>query len=139
VRLGPGTTKNRDALGKLGKICSWVFFHYTFRKNGKPSSYNGKGVGAFNHSWETACKAAGLPGRLMHDFRHTAVRNLERAGVPERVAMQLTGHKIRSFFERYNIVSAGALRDAATGLDSCFEKELTKNLTLAKKAGAVSD
>jgi hypothetical protein len=41
-----------------------------------------------------------------------------RAGVRERVAMQLTGHKTRDVFERYNIVSAGDLRDAARRLDT---------------------
>jgi hypothetical protein len=38
--------------------------------------------------------------------------------VPERVAMQLTGQKTRSVFERYNIVSNGDLHDAAARLDA---------------------
>jgi integrase len=55
----------------------------------------------FIHRWWTARVAAGCQGQIPHDFRRTAVRNLVRAGVPERVAMQLTGHKTRAAFERY--------------------------------------
>ena len=75
-------------------------------------------IKSFRVAFRTACSEAGCPGRVLHDFRRTAVRNLVRAGIPERVAMQMTGHKTRSVFERYNIVSAGDLREAAKRLNA---------------------
>jgi integrase len=130
VRLDPGTTKNGDgrvfpmtielrhvledqqATANRLKREKGLIPRYVFTKP------NGARVGSFRKAWASACKAAGCPGRVLHDFRRTAVRNLVRAGVPERVAMQMTGHKTRSVFERYNIVSPGDLREAARRLDA---------------------
>jgi integrase len=77
---------------------------------------DGEPVGEFKKSWVTACKAAGLPGKLVHDLRRTAVRNLLRARVTEHVAMRLSGHRTRSVFQRYDIVSGDDLREAVRKL-----------------------
>ena len=135
VRLDAGTTKNGDGrvfpftaeLRRLleqqyghaqalqrarGTIARYVFCFTEGAKAGQRVTESG-----FNKAWRKACVAAGCPGRIPHDFRRTAVRNSVRAGVPERVAMQLSGHKTRAVFERYNIVSPGDLREAAQKLD----------------------
>jgi hypothetical protein len=78
----------------------------------------GRRISTFIKAFRAACTKAGCPGRIPHDLRRTAVRNLVRAGVPERVAMQMTGHKTRSVFERYNIVSECDLVEAATKLNA---------------------
>jgi integrase len=136
VRLDANTTKNGEGrifpltddlrvllerqqtahkkLKKAGKLCPRVFVRMVAKgrrgpKEPRPSL-------ALTKAWRAACRDAGCPGRIPHDLRRTAVRNMVRRGVPERVAMTLTGHKTRSVFERYNIVSHGDLKSAALQL-----------------------
>ncbi len=130
ARLDPGSTKNKagrqfpygDLLPELAEtidaqwaytkrieqerriVCPWVF-----HRNGRP-------VRSLQGAWRKACAAAGCPNRIPHDLRRTAVRNLVRAGVPENVAMQLTGHKTRSVFDRYDIVNEADLQEAVRKL-----------------------
>jgi len=143
ITLRPEDTKNKESRvifmqGELLEVlrfqrslrdqkfpnCPWVFFSDT-----------GEKILDFRGSWETGCIEAGLcrpltdergnsvkdkkgkpvliPSKLFHDFRRTAVRNMVRAGVPERVAMMISGHKTRSVFERYNIVNEDDLKKAS--------------------------
>jgi len=132
LRLDPGATKNDDGrvvyltpelktllaaqlervdqLAKqTGAIIPYVFPHLRGRHRGQRRD-------DYRKSWTTACKGAGVPGMLRHDCRRTAVRNMVNAGVPERVAMTVTGHKTRAVFDRYHIVSPGDLQDVARKL-----------------------
>ena len=118
VRLDPGTTKNDQ--GRViflnSELRDVLKGQLTNRRLGCPYVFHreGKYIKDFRGAWETACKKAGLAGRLFHDLRRTAVRNSVRAGIPERVCMALSGHKSRSVFDRYNIVSLDDLKEAAS-------------------------
>jgi integrase len=129
ARLEPGTTKNDEgrefpfsalpALARLlhsqrerttalerrtQQVIPWVF-----HRSGRP-------IRSFRDVWRRACREAGVPGRLFHDLRRTAVRNLERAGVPRSVAMKLTGHRTELVYRRYAIVSEADLAEGVTKL-----------------------
>ena len=125
VRLEPGSTKNGKGrelpyallpelvevverqwaqhcrLAAAGTLCPFVFPH----RDGSP-------VRDCRKSWQAACEHAGVPGRLLHDFRRTAARNLVRAGVSQKVAMEVTGHLTPSVFSRYDITGGDDVRQA---------------------------
>ncbi len=73
---------------------------------------SGRQLGNFARAWASACKTAKVQGRLFHDLRRTAVRDMIRAGVPQAVAKKISGHETDSVFERYNIVSEEDKLDA---------------------------
>jgi integrase len=91
----------------MGRIIPWVFV----QPNGRPAR-------EFRVAWRSACRRAGVPGKLFHDFRRTAVRNMLRAGIPGEVAMKLAGHRTRAILARYAIVDEGMMREAADKLDA---------------------
>lgn len=143
VRLEPNSTKNdegrvfpfaalpelasllarqrdytREVERAIGAVIPWVF-----HRGGRP-------IRDYRGAWKNACYRAAveqrnalsvvvrpqLIGRLVHDLRRTAVRNLERAGVPRSVAMKLTGHKTETVYRRYAIVVESDLRDGVAKL-----------------------
>jgi integrase len=77
-------------------------------------------LGDFREVWADACMKAGVAGRLRHDLRRTAVRNVVNASVPERVIVTVTGHRTRAVFDRYHIVSPEDLQDVARRLTGTF-------------------
>jgi integrase len=76
------------------------------------------GIGDFRKTWAAACKAAGVPGLLVHDLRRTAARNLRRLGESEGVIMSVGGWKTRNVFERYNIKTVEDAKRAAERLNA---------------------
>ena len=142
VRLDPRTTKNDEGrsfpFGALPELATLLraqrerttaieretgqIVRGVFHDGGRPILEE-----RFYRQWWKAVHAAGIyrewkhaetgktcRGPIPHDFRRTAARDLVMAGVPEKVAMEITGHKTRSVFDRYHIVSE---RDKTQGIE----------------------
>jgi len=106
---------------KARRLDTPLIFHRVSK--GKP----GRSVLAFDKAWRNALNDAGLPeGRLFHDLRRSAVRNLIRSGVDPSVAMKVSGHKTRSMLDRYNIIAAGETAAALVQSDAWLETQTTK-------------
>ena len=99
---------------RLGRIVPVLFPHIGKGKRA------GTPRGDFRKAWATACKAAGVAGRLRHEFRRTAVRNMERKAGPGSVAMKITGHLTEAVYRRYAIVSDADLQEATRRIAGTF-------------------
>jgi len=139
VRLEPGETKNKDArviplTTELITTLKALHEQHHRPQTGLVFTRNGKPIKRFDGAWTNACKTAGLtddngkPTKIFHDLRRTGVRNLIRAGVPELVAMKISGHRTRSVFDRYNIVNELDLHAAATALSQYLNQKKTTNV-----------
>lgn len=117
VRLEPGETKNDEGRTLYMEPELWEMMKDLHKNRRldchKVFNLNGNGLSDFRKSWKNACEKINRPGLLFHDLRRSGIRNMVRAGIPERVCMMISGHKTRSVFDRYNIVSQEDLKEAA--------------------------
>lgn len=130
IRLEPGTTKNDDGRTlPFSKYPTLAALLESQREHTKaleratariiPNVFHraGRPILDFREAWENACDKAKVSGRLFHDLRRTAVRNLERAGVPRSHAMKITGHKTEAIYRRYAIVNPADLEAVGEKLE----------------------
>jgi integrase len=147
LRLLPALSKNKKGrlLPLSGELTAIIKRAKARRRLDCPSIFhhNGKPIGCFRKAWKTACVATGLgsfiknekgkkkySGLIVHDLRRSCVRHLVQAGVGEKLAMQLTGHKTRNVFDRYNIVSDADLLEASERQQAYLAKQKQEPTTV---------
>ena len=132
VRLSPERSKTRAGrvLPISAPIAAVLLRRRAMCQPGEPLVFtrDDTTVRAWRQAWPAACRQAGVPGRLLHDCRRTPARNLVRAGVPERVAMVLTGHKTRAIFDRYCIINEADLHQAGAQLVAYLASSGTRDV-----------
>lgn len=142
IVLYPGTTKNGDgrALPIYGELAGWIEMAKDSRKEFPMCPYlchrEGQPLGdsCVRKAWKTACTAVELPELHFHDLRRSAVRNMDRAGVPRPVAMKVSGHKTESMYNRYNIVSERDVAEVKHRMETYLNS--LANSTLSSTLGA---
>jgi integrase len=117
IRIGRGVTKGGEGRTIIlkGELKDVIDGQWNTRRLDCPYIFHraGKRIKDFRGSWEKAPNVAVVEGKIFHDFRRTAIRNMLCHGVRERVAMLMAGHKTRSMLDRYDIVNEEVLQDAA--------------------------
>lgn len=130
IRLNPGQTKNKEGRTvTLTESCYALVLELVKGKRTEDfllTRSNGEPVLDIRGAWESLTEAAKMPGLLFHDLRRSAVRNMVRRGVSEQVAMRISGHRTRSVFDRYDIVSESDLADAALKVEAGGKAELAR-------------
>jgi integrase len=138
VRLRPELSKNKDGrlLPLSGELLDVIERAATARRLDCLNVFHvdGQPIGDFRKPWKHACAAVGLTGLIVHDLRRSAVRNMVRAGIPERVCMALSGHKTRAIFDRYTIVSEADLTAAADQLHAHLQQQRSPARVVPLKA-----
>jgi integrase len=135
--------KKPRTLPIYGEMTSWLETQKCERDSKWPDCdlvfhYLGRPIGSHIKGWQKACDDAGLPWLRFHDLRRSAVRNLERAGVPRRVAMAITGHRTESVYLRYDIVNSQDIRNAAQKMEQFLDRQKslgTKSRSLGTEPG----
>jgi len=117
VTLNPGETRYSDGrtLYLDEELLKEMRFLYMIRAKGCLFVFHrdGKPVKDFRAVWDKTCEAVGLQGKIFHDYRKTAVRDLIRSVIPKRVAMQISGHRSRNVFDRYHIVNSEDFKEVS--------------------------
>jgi len=173
VTLKPGQTKNREArnLYMEEDLLSVIIDQWAEQNGPYVFHRAGEKIRDFRGSWNDACREAGIgygyrsskkyaeewekkglsEGPLYHDLRRSAIRQMDRAGIPRQIAMMRSGHKTESTFNRYNIGTETDLKEAAQKLENYRNEKQTEvetvtpelqlfmlNLLLMAKGGTVT-